>query len=62
MSSIPHLYVKTLEKILKEVINDSFCISNFNSYLEMMECLQASVAACVRKAIIFYFEKHTQQK
>ena len=57
MSSIPHLYVKTLEKILKDVINDSFNISNFNSYLEMMENLQGSVAACVRKAIIFYFEK-----
>lgn len=57
MSSIPHLYKDTLEKIYKDVVSNSFSISEFNSYLEMMDNLQASVAACVRDAIILFFEK-----
>lgn len=57
MSSIPHFYQETLEKIYKETIFSDFSISNFNSYLEMMDNLQVSVGACVRKAIVSFFEK-----
>lgn len=56
MYSISQNYVKLLEKIIKETINQELSFKGFNDYLGMMSMMNIHLSKLIREAIVQYFE------
>lgn len=56
MYSISQNYVKLLEKIIKETINQELTFKGFNDYLGMISIINHQISKLIREAIIKYFE------